>query len=336
MIKSLVLAFLLLFQSSDCAFTQSVEVRQLCKRAQKLESNLSKMQETLQSLNKQEKMSLPSVVNVYEILSRYCTVLASIQRFSNLLIVSKYQDKSDFIRCSIIIKGFADYFKMISLKLGRESTELIKLQREKNKLRDSYTQALENYTEVCKKIEEETKKLASGREENVIQNDVVYHIATKSESIEELDAELEAENIVGVLRNDKVWTSLSLVYPVNGRIVSEFGDRGDDDSMICYMGFETNRGAIVTSPVKGLVVFSGDFLNYHNMVIISNGEYRVFLYGMKKVFATTGDVVEIGDYIGKMDEESKDLPIVKMELRKSGEPLDPRHWLLQTIEKGKR
>lgn len=336
MIRSLVLAFLLLFQSTDCAFTQSVRIRQLCKEAQKLESDLSKMQETLQRLNKQEKMSLPSVVNVYEILSRYCTVLASIQRFSNLLIISKYQDRSDFIRCSIIIKGFADYFKTISLKLGRESTELAKLQREKSKLSDAYAQALTNYASVCKDIEEETNKLASGREENVIQNDVVYHIATKSESIEELDAELEAENIVGVLRNDKVWTNLSLVYPANGRIVSEFGDRGEDDSMICYMGFETNRGAIVTSPAKGLVVFSGDFLNYQNMVIISNGEYRVFLYGMKKVFAATGDVVEVGDYIGKMDEESKDLPIVKMELRKSGEPLDPRHWLLQTIEKGKK
>ena len=162
---------------------------------------------------------------------------------------------------------------------------------------------------------------------------MVYHIATKSESIEELDAELEAENVVGVLRNNKVSTNLSLAYPVNGRIVAEFGDRGDDDSMICYMGFETNHGAVVTSPAKGLVVFSGSFLNYQNMVIISNGEYRIFLYGMKKIFASTGDVVEAGDYIGKMDEESKDLPIVKMELRKSGEPLDPRHWILQTVEK---
>ena len=334
MMKSLVLASLLLFQSVDCSFVQSAEIRQLCKEARKLESDISKIQESLQRLNKQEKMSLPAMVNVYEILSRYCTVLASIQKFSNMLIISKYQNKSDFIRCSIIIKSFADYFKTISLKLGRENTELVKLQREKSTLNDAYTQALTKYENVCKKIEENTEKLAAGREGNEIQNDVVYHIATKSESIEELDAELEAENIVGVLRNNRVCTNLSLAYPASGKIIAEFGDRGDDDSMICYLGFETNRGAIVTSPAKGLVVFSGSFLNYQNMVIISNGEYRIFLYGMKKVFTATGDVVEIGDYIGKMDEESKDLPVVKMELRKSGEPLDPRHWLLQTVEKG--
>ncbi len=332
--KFLVLVSLLSFQVADCVFTQPAEIRQLCKEAQKLESDVSKMQEELNRLNKQEKMSLPAMVNIYEILSRYCTVLANIQKFSDMLIITKYQDRNDFIRCSIVIKSFPDYFKNISLKLGKENAELEKLQKEKNRLSEVYTQALAKYEDIYKKIEEKTEKLAEGREENVIQNDVVYHIATKSESIEELDAELEAENVVGVLKNNKVWTNLSLVYPANGKIVAEFGDRGDDDSMICYMGFETNRGAIVTSPVKGLVVFSGSFLNYQNMVIISNGEYRIFLYGMKKIFAATGDVVEIGDYVGKMDEESKDLPIVKMELRKSGEPLDPRHWLLQTIEKG--
>ncbi len=332
--KFLFLISLLSFQIADCSFVQPVGVRQLCKEAQKLESEIFKMQESLNRLNKQEKMSLPAMANIYEILSSYCTVLASIQKFSNLLIITKYQDKNDFIRCSIVIKNFPDYFKNISLKLGRENAELEKLKEEKLRLSVACEQALSKYQDICKQIEEKTEKLAAGREENVIQNDVVYHIATKSESIEELDAELEAENVVGVLRNNKVWTNLSLIYPANGRIVAEFGDRGDDDSMICYMGFETSRGAIVTSPAKGLVIFSGSFLNYQNMVIISNGEYRVFLYGMKKIFAATGDIVEVGDYIGKMDEESKDLPIVKMELRKSGEPLDPRHWILQTVEKG--
>lgn len=327
---------LFLFQTGSCSFVQSTEIRGLCKEAQKLESTLSKIQAALQDVNKREKMSLPTMINVYEILSRCCTVLSSIQRFSNMLIISKYQSKNDFIRCSIIIKSFADYFKNMSLKLGRDNAELVKLQREKNNLDKDYTQALDKYRDICKKIDEKSRELAETREENVIQNDVVYHIATKSESIEELDAELEAENVVGVLRNNKVSTDLSLAYPVNGKIVAEFGDRGDDGSMICYMGFETNYGAIVTSPVKGLVVFSGNFLNYQNMVIISNGEYRIFLYGINKVFAATGDVVEIGDYIGQMGDKSKELPIVKMELRKSGEPLDPRHWLMQTIEKRKK
>lgn len=331
-----IVASILFFQEGNCTFIQSADLRKLCNNAQKVEASISKLQASLRDLNKKEKMSLPSVINVYEILSRYCTVLSCIQRFSNMLILGKYQDKSDFIRCSIIIKGFADYFRTISLKLGKENTELIKVQKEKLSLNKKQVQLNSKYEKICKSIEKEAKKIAANREENAIQNDVVYHIATKSETIEELDAELEAENVVGVLKNDKVSTTLSLKYPVNGRIVNEFGDRGDNDEMICYMGFETNYGAIVTSPAKGLVVFAGNFLAYQNMVIISNGEYRIFLYGMKEIFASTGDVLEIGDYVGKMEDNSKDLPVIKMELRKSGEPLDPKHWLLETLEKRKK
>jgi septal ring factor EnvC (AmiA/AmiB activator) len=144
---------------------------------------------------------------------------------------------------------------------------------------------------------------------------------------------LEAENTVGVLKNKKISTDLLLSYPVAGKIVSEFGDKAADNEMIYYISFETCPNAIVTSPVKGLVVFSGKFLNYGNILIISNGEYRVFLYGMDVLFSSAGDTLEIGDYVGKMEEKSSGNPAVKMELKKFGEPLDPRHWLLETINK---
>ena len=118
--------------------------------------------------------------------------------------------------------------------------------------------------------------------------------------------------------------------------MAEFGDRGSDGNMIFYLGFETAKNAVVTSPVKGQIVFSGSFLNYKNMVVISNGEYRIFIYGIKTLFASIGEVVESGDFLGRMDGESDELPILKMELKKSGEPLDPRHWLIQIVDNGEK
>lgn len=329
-------AFLLLFSTTFCDFSQPAEMRGLCKEAQELEADISKLTCGLREIEKREKMSAPAIINIYEVLSRYCTVLANIQRYSDFLVLTKYENRNDFIRCSTIIKSFTDYFKSVSQKLEKDTAEISKLKKEKSNLLSEYEKALDKYKKTCEAIDAAAKELTNSREENVIQNDVVYHIATKSESIEELDAELEAENTVGVLKNTKVSTELSLAYPVKGKIVSEFGDRGDDGDMICYLGFETNREAIVTSPAKGVVVFSGNFLNYKNMIIISNGEYRIFLYGIKSMFASTGDTVEIGDYIGKMEDNSEQLPIIKMELKKSGEPLDPRHWLLQSIERENR
>ena len=103
-----IVAFFLFWNSAYCNFSQPAEMRELCKEAQGLEFSVNKIVSSLSDINRKEKMSLPAIVNIYEILSRYCTVLASIQRFSDLLILSKYQNKSDFIRCSILIKSFTN------------------------------------------------------------------------------------------------------------------------------------------------------------------------------------------------------------------------------------
>jgi septal ring factor EnvC (AmiA/AmiB activator) len=217
--------------------------------------------------------------------------------------------------------------------LEKVGSEISQLKKNKQIKMEELGTDTSGYNKLLMEVEAKAEKLAQMRGENPIQNDVVYHLATKSESLEELDAELEAENAIGVLKNTKTFAELSLVYPVAGKIVSEFGDKGANNEMIYYISFETCSNAIVTSPAQGLVVFSGKFLNYGNILIISNGEYRVFLYGMDILFSSTGDTVEIGDYIGKMKEKDASNPTIKMELKKSGEPLDPRHWLLETINK---
>jgi septal ring factor EnvC (AmiA/AmiB activator) len=113
-----------------------------------------------------------------------------------------------------------------------------------------------------------------------------------------------------------------------GKIVARFGDKGSNGEITYCIALEVRPSAIVTSPINGQVVLAGKFRNYGNMLIISNGEYRVFLYCIDSISVTTGEVLEIGDYIGKMSEKSAgSSAIVKMELRKSGEPLDPMQWL---------
>ncbi len=317
------------------SFEQPSEIREMCKKAQLLESQISKLTTELAVLQEKGKMAIPVVHDIYKMLSRCVTVLFDITRFSNFLALH-YKNKDDFIRCSIVIKNFSNYFQSVSNKLKQSGDEIYKLQQAKEQTAKDYEDTLKEYKKINEDIQKNLTIIGKQREERVIQDDVVYHIAAKSESIEELDAELEAENTVGVLKNTKISTALKLCSPVQGKIVEEFGDKGSDGEMIYHLGFETSYEAIVTSPAKGLVVFSGKFLDYGNMVIISNGEYRLFIYGMKTVFTATGDIINIGDYIGKMDGESKELPILKIQLKRSGEPLDPRHWLFQSQENGEK
>lgn len=312
---------------------QTDELRSLCKKSQKLEKEISRCEHELDEIAKKEKTSTPVIKNIYEILTRCFTVLFNIQRFFTLLIIAQVENKNDFVRCSIIIKNFASYFKNVSSQLDKSTSEITKLKTEKMNYNHKLEEMKSKYNKLIETILYKTNEITKNNEETIIQN-IVYHIATKSSSIEELDAELESENAIGVLKNTKISTSLSLSFPVNGRIVSEFGDKGPSGKMIYYTSFECRPLAIVTSPAKGLVVFSGKFLNYGNMVIISNGDYRVFLYGIDSIFVSAGDVVEIGDYVGRMSNNLKSGKsiILKMELRRSGEALDPRHWLLQNLE----
>lgn len=313
---------------------QTPKIRTLCTQAQELEREISDLESEISIFDQREKNSAPILKSTYEILTRCFTLLFDLQRFSKFLVINSQENKNDFVRCSIIIKNFSSYFKSVSGELSKNTREIIALKQKKiNKIKE-LEQKKNKYEELKKNIKDELPEVTKDIEENIIKN-VVYHIATKSNSIDELDAELESENAIGVLKNTKINTELSLAYPATGKLVTEFGDKGKNGEMIYCISFETRKGAIITSPAKGLVVFSGKFLNYGNMIIISNGEYRVFLYGVSDdAYTKTGDVVEIGDYIGTMNDETQgDKTVIMMELRKSGESLDPRHWLQQTLEK---
>ena len=313
---------------------QTEGLRVLCKEAQTLEGALSKLGNELVELEKKEKSNTPVIKNIREILTKCFIVLYNILKFPALLTISQVENKNDFIRSFIIIKNFEIYFHSVSTQLNKNASEITQMMNAMIECKRNFIMLTEKYKDITTAILSQTSEMSRNKEESITQN-IVYHIATKSKSIEELDAELESENAIGVLKNTRISTALALVYPVKGRIVSEFGDKGKIDEMLYYISFACAPYAIVTSPAKGLVVFSGKFLNYGNMVIISNGDYRVFLYEMDSVFVTAGDVVEIGDYIGRMGSaaENEEFAVIKMELRKSGEPLDPRYWLLQTLEK---
>lgn len=317
-------------------FVQPAKLRECCRTAQEAEKKMTGLEDKIDQLAKEERISAPVTRNIYNMLTSCFTLLFTIQRFRSILALNQENNRNDFVRASIIIKNFAAYFHNVSDALRKYGAERAEIRKRRDVQEQALTDTKKQYQDAIQEVEDTSTKLAESRPENSIVNDVVYHIASKSETIEELDAELEAENTVGVLKNTKVSTELRLLYPVAGKIVNEFGDKGINEQMIYYLGFETRNGAVVTSPVKGLVVFAGKFLNYNNMVIISNGEYRIFVYGIDKLFLVTGDLVEIGDYVGRMAAHSIDRPVLKVELRKSGEPLDPRHWLAQTLEKEKK
>lgn len=127
-------------------------------------------------------------------------------------------------------------------------------------------------------------------------------------------------------------------FPAQGQIVKRFGDDSGLGTRLDGIVIATEKQAQVTSPVAGKVEFSGKFRSYGQMVIINPGEgYLVLLAGLEQTLASHGQSVKAGEPVGTMGNKPSALatsngitnmtnPVLYVEFRKNGDPVDPNPW----------
>ena len=117
-------------------------------------------------------------------------------------------------------------------------------------------------------------------------------------------------------------------FPARGHVVIHFGQAGDGGLPAKGITVETRPGAQVVAPYDGDVVFAGAFRGYGLLLIIEHGEgYHTLLAGMARIDSTVGQRLVAGEPVGVMD-VSEDKPLLYVELRHSGQPINPLPWLM--------
>jgi murein DD-endopeptidase MepM/ murein hydrolase activator NlpD len=82
-------------------------------------------------------------------------------------------------------------------------------------------------------------------------------------------------------------------------------------------------GQGVAAPVEGRVVFAGRFKSYGLLLILEHeGEYHTLLWGFARLDVHHGDQVEVGQIVGIMDARGDDPPVLHVERRRNGRPID--------------
>ena len=82
-------------------------------------------------------------------------------------------------------------------------------------------------------------------------------------------------------------------------------------------------GQAVAAPVEGRVVFAGRFKSYGLLLILEHeGEYHTLLWGFARLDVHHGDGVEVGQIVGIMDARGDDPPVLHVERRRNGRPVD--------------
>ncbi len=127
-----------------------------------------------------------------------------------------------------------------------------------------------------------------------------------------------------------------LPLPVNGVRIREFGAPDSLGGTERGLTIATRAGAQVTSPCDGWVVYSGPFRNYGQVLILNaGGGYHVVLAGMERSSVDVGQFVLTGEPVAIMGTGSQvaatlatgtNQPILYVEFRKDGSPVDPAPW----------
>jgi murein hydrolase activator len=123
--------------------------------------------------------------------------------------------------------------------------------------------------------------------------------------------------------------------PVSGTLLHGWGDLQDGEPAT-GQSWQTEPGAPVVAPCGGTVAFAEPFRGYGLLVIIDcGGGYHAVLSGLDQIAVAPGRAIQDGDRVGTMRAATKiagtddvaSAPILYIELRKGGRPIDPTPWL---------
>ena len=131
-----------------------------------------------------------------------------------------------------------------------------------------------------------------------------------------------------------------LRLPVNGSRIREFGASDGAGGTQKGLSLATHSGAEITAPCDGWVVYAGPFRSYGQLLILNaGGGYHVLLAGMERIsvdlgqFVLTGEPVAVmGAVLGGGSQVSTAVatgakqPVLYVEFRKDGTPIDPSPW----------
>jgi septal ring factor EnvC (AmiA/AmiB activator) len=124
--------------------------------------------------------------------------------------------------------------------------------------------------------------------------------------------------------------------PVNGVKIRDFGTPDSAGGAEKGLSIATRAGAQVTAPADAWVVYAGPFRSYGQLLILNaGGGYHLLLAGMERISVDLGQFVLAGEPVAVMGNGShiaailatgSSQPVLYIEFRRNGTPIDPGPW----------
>ncbi len=227
--------------------------------------------------------------------------------------------------------------------LTRETAALDELLVEKRRLK-AQTKAERNAAEArvafLNKEARDLRDLVSRLEQERREREAALQVAPpKPDPADAAQPETTVERAIQpVLTGTPITTRQGqLPLPAVGTLVGQYGDVNNNGVKLRGIRVETRARAQVIAPHEGVAVYVGEFRGYGQLLIIEHaGGYHTLLAGMARIDSEMGQHILSGEPVGIMGNGDLGDPVLYVELRRSGRPINPLPWIAarDTIPQG--
>lgn len=336
------------------------------QRAQELETAIAAAETRIANLVEDEATIRASLAGRREVLGE---VLAALQRMGRQpppAILIQPEDALASVRSAILLGAVVPELRAEAAALVSDMEQLVSLRAEQEAeqtalLADAGTLAEESERIELLLMERQiaSNQTAAELEE---QRQRAAALAADAETLEELIGAFEPRDVAAFAEESGPAVDVTPIFlgeadrispaipfasargllprPAAGDLLIDFGDDDGFGGNAAGITLGTRPDARVSSPSDGWVEFAGPYRSYGNLLIINAGDgYLVLLAGMDQLDVLPGQFVLAGEPVGMMGAVrvaaagaaslGNTQPVLYVELRRDGTPIDPGPWWAQ-------
>ena len=331
---------------------------EIAREIQSLEGRMTGIQDRLEPLRDEEAETLAGLNQRRDTLTDILAALQIVERNKPPAVLVQPDDAVDAARSAMLLGAVLPELEsqVLSLRAQLDALAAVReaIEQEQNDLnRASDALATEETTleELVASREALTTQLA---ESAALEREQVAGFAAEAENLRGLINRLtrrfsSARPVLRPSPNAPRVVSRfteargSLRFPAAGSLLSRFGDTLDPGTHSEGIAVATRAGARITAPFDSEIVFAAPYRGYGQLLILSPGDgYLILMSGLARIDGVVGQELLAGEPVGIMgseteaqnlrswavspDEVEDGKPVLYMEMREDGEPVDPLPW----------
>jgi septal ring factor EnvC (AmiA/AmiB activator) len=334
-------------------------------RLRGVETKIETTQERLKPLDENERSIRKSLDGRRAVIGEVMAALQRMGRRPPPALISSPEDALQSVRTAMVLGAVLPEMRHEVEALASDLSQLLavrkKIDAERDQLKAEVASLDGERTRMSALVDERQKQLSEREKALDTERTRAGNLARQVDNLKDLIAKLEqgldpsTRELRDAARSDSrpalsafrdparlapavAFASLrgQVPIPVNGVKLKEFGAPDANGGQERGLSIATRAGAQVTAPADGWVVYAGTFRSYGQLLILNvGGGYHILLAGMDRIsvdlgqFVLAGEPVAImgnGSHIAAVLATGSSQPVLYVEFRKDGVPVDPGPW----------